>query len=104
LHIHPLTLEDILQQDPREKMEPFAELGYYFVSFRAVQNAIVTQPVHQQNSNDTDVDQADDDALRESNIYMVVFKEGICTVSPHVWWVDVDDTYWPLVLLHRRIR
>jgi len=81
LHIHPLTLEDILQQDPREKMELFAKLGYYFISFRAIQSATVTQPIFQQNSSDTDFYEADDGALREANIYLVVFKEGICTVS-----------------------
>jgi len=89
LHIHPLTLEDILQQDPREKMELFARLGYYFISFRTIQSATITQPVHQRNSGDTDIHQADDGALREANIYLVVFKEGICTfhftdVSEHI--------------------
>ncbi|KAG1881613.1 hypothetical protein C8R48DRAFT_587346 [Suillus tomentosus] len=74
LHIHPLTLEDILQQDPREKMELFSRLGYYFISFRTIQNAAVTQP-------GDDVYKADDGALREANIYVVVFKEGICTVE-----------------------
>ncbi|KAG1899273.1 uncharacterized protein F5891DRAFT_954398 [Suillus fuscotomentosus] len=82
LHIHPLTLEDILQQDPREKMELFSRLGYYFISFRTIQNATVTQPGN-------DVYKADDGALREANIYVVVFKEGICTfyftdVSEHI--------------------
>jgi len=72
-------LEDILQQDPREKMELFSKLGYYFISFRAIQSATVIPPVHQ--SDDTDIYQADDGALREANIYLVVFKEGICTVS-----------------------
>lgn len=36
LHIHPLTLEDILQQDPREKIDVFENLGYYLVVFRAI--------------------------------------------------------------------
>ncbi|OAX44249.1 hypothetical protein K503DRAFT_679232 [Rhizopogon vinicolor AM-OR11-026] len=89
LHIHPLTLEDILQQDPREKMELFAKLGYYFISFRAIQSATVTHSVHQRSPSDTDIYQDNDDALREANIYLVVFKEGICTfhftdVSEHI--------------------
>lgn len=89
LHIHPLTLEDILQQDPREKMELFSRLGYYFISFRTIQNAAVTQPDYQGISSDDDIYKADDGALREANIYIVVFKEGICTfyftdVSEHI--------------------
>lgn len=89
LHIHPLTLEDILQQDPREKMELFSKLGYYFVSFRTIQNATVKQPDYQDIANDGDIYKADDGALIEANIYMVVFKEGICTfyftdVSEHI--------------------
>lgn len=64
-------------------MEVFANLGYYFISFRAIQSTTVTQPVHQQNSSDTDIYQADDGALKEANIYLVVFKEGICTVGSH---------------------
>ncbi|KAG1864249.1 hypothetical protein DFJ58DRAFT_655998 [Suillus subalutaceus] len=89
LHIHPLTLEDILQQDPREKMELFSKLGYYFISFRTIQNAAVTQPDYQGISSNDDVYEANDGALREANIYVVVFKEGICTfyfadVSEHI--------------------
>ncbi|KAG2369362.1 hypothetical protein BDR07DRAFT_1388471 [Suillus spraguei] len=89
LHIHPLTLEDILQQDPREKMELFSKLGYYFVSFRTIQNATVEQPDFQGIASDGDIYKAHDGALREANIYMVVFKEGICTfyftdVSEHI--------------------
>lgn len=34
--LHPLTLEDILHQDPREKLETFERLGYYLISFRAI--------------------------------------------------------------------
>jgi magnesium transporter len=36
LNLHPLTLEDVLQQDPREKLDVFDKLGYYFVVFRAI--------------------------------------------------------------------
>ena len=34
--LHPLTVEDILQQDPREKIEVFSSLGYYFCAIRAI--------------------------------------------------------------------
>lgn len=36
LALHPLTLEDVLQQDPREKLDLFERLGYYFVVIRAL--------------------------------------------------------------------
>ncbi|WFD41869.1 hypothetical protein MPSI1_000505 [Malassezia psittaci] len=34
--LHPLTVEDILKQEPREKVENFDRLGYYFVVLRAL--------------------------------------------------------------------
>lgn len=34
--LHPLTVEDILRQEPREKVENFDRLGYYFVVIRAL--------------------------------------------------------------------
>ena len=34
--LHPLTVEDILKQEPREKVETFDRLGYYFVVVRAL--------------------------------------------------------------------
>lgn len=34
--LHPLTVEDILQQESREKVEIFQKLGYYFANIRAV--------------------------------------------------------------------
>ncbi|EPQ32343.1 uncharacterized protein PFL1_00539 [Pseudozyma flocculosa PF-1] len=34
--LHPLTVEDVLQQDPREKVDVFDKLGYYFVVIRAI--------------------------------------------------------------------
>ncbi|WVN85663.1 uncharacterized protein L203_100812 [Cryptococcus depauperatus CBS 7841] len=36
LSLHPLTLEDVLQQDPREKLDRFDKLGYYFLVIRAL--------------------------------------------------------------------
>ena len=34
--LHPLTVEDVLQQESREKIDVFEKLGYYFVVMRAV--------------------------------------------------------------------
>ncbi|WVQ79655.1 hypothetical protein IAT38_001755 [Cryptococcus sp. DSM 104549] len=36
LGLHPLTLEDVLQQDPREKLDIFDKLGYYFLVVRSL--------------------------------------------------------------------
>jgi magnesium transporter len=36
LHLHPLTLEDVLQREPREKIDVYEGLGYYFIVFRAI--------------------------------------------------------------------
>lgn len=34
--MHPLTIEDILSQETREKIESYEQLGYYFIAFRAL--------------------------------------------------------------------
>ncbi|WVQ75660.1 hypothetical protein IAR50_005289 [Cryptococcus sp. DSM 104548] len=36
LGLHPLTLEDVLHQDPREKLDTFDKLGYYLIVIRAL--------------------------------------------------------------------
>lgn len=36
LGLHPLTLEDVLHQDPREKLDTYDTLGYYFIVVRAL--------------------------------------------------------------------
>ncbi|KAI9295800.1 Mg2+ transporter protein [Neoconidiobolus thromboides FSU 785] len=58
--IHPLTVEDILTEEIREKCELFKQ--YYFVCFRA----------YEQNSDSPNY-------LDPLNVYNVVFKEGIIT-------------------------
>lgn len=75
LHLHPLTLEDILQQESREKLEVFPRLGYYFIVFRAIE---AQYPADQ--------DPAGGSKAAETviavNLYLVIFKEGICSVCP----------------------
>ncbi|CDZ98210.1 Mg2 transporter protein, CorA-like/Zinc transport protein ZntB [Phaffia rhodozyma] len=39
LNLHPLTLEDILHQDPREKLEVFSRLDYYLLAIRSIDEA-----------------------------------------------------------------
>lgn len=60
--IHPLTAEDIMMQETREKVELFR--SYYLVSYRTFE----------QDSNS-------EDYLDPVNLYFVVFREGVISVS-----------------------
>ncbi|EFR00844.1 magnesium transporter ALR1 [Nannizzia gypsea CBS 118893] len=61
--IHPLTAEDIMTQEAREKVELFRQ--YYFVCFRTFYQ----------------VDKTSEDYLEPVNLYMVVFREGVISFS-----------------------
>ena len=63
--IHPLTVEDILMEEPREKVELFK--NYYFVNYRTFEQ-----------------DENSSDYLDALNMYAVVFREGVITVSS-IW-------------------
>lgn len=66
--IHPLTAEDILVQEAREKVELFR--NYYFVNYRTFEQ-----------------DTSSEDYLEPVNMYVVVFREGIISfhfsMTPH---------------------
>lgn len=73
LHLHPLTLEDILQNESREKVEIFPRLGYYFISFRAMETSKSSHDqTHQQDNREVQ-------PVGGANVYLAVFKHGICT-------------------------
>lgn len=61
--IHPLTAEDIITQEAREKVELFKQ--YYFVCFRTFYQ----------------IDQTSEQFLEPVNLYMVVFREGVISFS-----------------------
>lgn len=61
--IHPLTAEDILTQESREKVELFKQ--YYFVCFRTFYQ----------------MDKSSERFLEPVNLYMVVFRDGVITFS-----------------------
>ncbi|KAJ7487560.1 hypothetical protein B0H11DRAFT_1099387 [Mycena galericulata] len=82
LHLHPLTLEDILMQDPREKLEHFPKLGYYFISFRAIESW-----GNREKYWDQDGDERDEGLVSEANVYLVVFNEGVCSFH----FTDISD-------------
>ncbi|KFX92179.1 hypothetical protein V490_05529 [Pseudogymnoascus sp. VKM F-3557] len=66
--IHPLTAEDIMVQEAREKVELFR--NYYFVNYRTFEQ-----------------DMNNEDFLEPVNMYVIVFREGIISfhfsLTPH---------------------
>jgi magnesium transporter len=66
--IHPLTTEDIMTEEAREKVELFR--NYYFVNYRSFE-----QDVNRE------------DYLEPVNMYVVVFREGVVSVSHTFQWV-----------------
>lgn len=66
--VHPLTAEDIMMQEAREKVELFR--NYYFVNYRTFEQ-----------------DMNSEDYLEPVNMYVVVFREGVISfhfsMSPH---------------------
>ncbi|KAL0576353.1 hypothetical protein V5O48_005612 [Marasmius crinis-equi] len=77
LHLHPLTLEDILHKERREKLEVFPKLGYSFISFRAIENKTIRENARE-NKLDTITDEDEERLLGETNVYLIIFNEGIC--------------------------
>lgn len=84
LQLHPLTLEDILQQDPREKLEVFPKLGYYFVVFRAIESTKTREKLRSlhnpQDGTASAASPMEEAIVGEVNVYLIVFREGICSV------------------------
>jgi magnesium transporter len=104
--IHQLTSEDILMDEPREKVELFP--SYYFVNYRTFEQ-----------------DKDSDDYMEPINMYVIVFRDGVISfhhsmsphpanvrrrirqlndyMSPTADWIsyaiidDVTDVYAPLV-------
>lgn len=70
--IHPLTAEDIMMQEAREKVELFR--SYYLVSYKSFEQ-----------------DMGSEDYLDPVNIYVVVFREGVISVSISSFNPSVKD-------------
>jgi magnesium transporter len=81
LHLHPLTLEDILQREPREKLELFPKLGYYFIVFRAVESSTRHERLDIVSQKSGSSQLLVQGVANETCIYLVVLRDGICTVS-----------------------
>lgn len=106
--IHQLTVEDVMMQEPREKVELFQ--SYYFVNYRSFEQ-----------------DKDNEEYMEPVNMYVVVFKDGVISfhfsmtphpanvrrrirqlndyMSPTADWIsyaiidDITDVYAPLVQL-----
>ncbi|KAI0778255.1 hypothetical protein BD413DRAFT_704623 [Trametes elegans] len=88
LHLHPLTLEDILTQDPREKLELFPKLGYYFISFRAIESQKTRNRLRNiLSEDDEDLHFPDGGIVGEVNVYLIIFREGICSFH----FADIEE-------------
>ncbi|KAI9460618.1 hypothetical protein BJY52DRAFT_1425995 [Lactarius psammicola] len=79
LHLHPLTLEDILQREPREKLELFPKLGYYFIVFRALESSTAPERLDAISQKTGSSQPQDHGVVNEINVYLVVFRGGICS-------------------------
>lgn len=77
MHLHPLTLEDIVQQETREKLELFPRLGYYFVVFQAI------EPLADERTGAGTV--------LGVTVYLVVSREWICSVRVS-WSVNLTGS------------
>lgn len=68
-----------MRQEPREKLEPFPKLGYYFIVFRAIESRIAKESFAVEHNGD-EKNWPDDGVVGGANVYLVVFNEGICSV------------------------
>ncbi|KAG0151795.1 hypothetical protein CROQUDRAFT_650850 [Cronartium quercuum f. sp. fusiforme G11] len=64
--LHPLTVEDILMQETREKTETFDGLGYYFVCFRALDEGHFRY-VEEEEEEDEEEDEEDEEENEEKS-------------------------------------
>ena len=65
-----------MQQEPREKLELFPKLGYYFLVIRAIESNRTRERLDVLDNRSND-----DGFVDEVYVYLVVFKEGLCLVS-----------------------
>ena len=65
------------QQETREKLEVFPKLGYHFIVFRAIKSYEERMPYTLNRSSPTVPTSAG--VIDEVYVYLVVFKDGICS-------------------------
>lgn len=74
-----------MHKDPREKLEVFPKLGYYFVVIRALEGERSRSRFKQRTAIENDSASivpglANEGVIGAVNVYLVVFREGICSV------------------------
>lgn len=70
-----------MQKDPREKLENFPKLGYYFISFRAIESQAERAKILREAQNNAEGDAEPDEVpVGEANVYLAVFNSGVCCV------------------------
>lgn len=74
--VHPLTLEDIVQQESKEKLERFPRLVYHFVVCQAVEPHA-------------------DEGTGARPVYSVVLREWICSVNRWIHPPGVSQSLTP---------
>lgn len=74
-----------MTQEPREKLELFPKLGYYLVVFRAIESEKARNRrrlMGTLTSADGGKDELKDEGIvGDVSVYLVVFREGICSVG-----------------------
>ena len=68
-------------------MEVFPGLGYYFIVFRALESAQARERFRQYRTHSQDESAESnpiEGAIGAVNVYLIVFKQGICSVGPFV--------------------
>lgn len=110
LHLHPLTLEDILHQETREKLELFPRLGYYFIVFRALESDRTRAKATQlslnlsANGDGKNMVPISRGSMGATNVYIAVFRDGICTVGNGLvlFFIAIDLLLWLFIVSFRR--
>ncbi|RDW63222.1 magnesium transporter CorA family protein [Aspergillus mulundensis] len=76
LCIHPLTIEDIVFQEPRQKIETFP--GYYLISLRTLASTFDSED----DAEPKEPDQLPPTPSHPTMLYILVFTSGTVTFSP----------------------
>lgn len=88
-------------QDPREKFELFPSLGYYFVAFRTIESKKTRERrrLRMYGQEGKQIGVLEEGIVGIVNVYLVVFREGICSVCSLQFMLSFDTHSFDLVPL-----